>query len=59
MWDAAAVKLRINDTIITSVVFGSVDYPVDSQAAFDITGNSVILFDKATGDNVAIGRLEF
>ncbi len=53
------VKLRINDTIITSVVFGSVDYPVDSHAAFDITGNSVILFDKATGDNVAIGRLEF
>ncbi len=53
------VKIRINDTIITSVVFGSVDYPVDSRMAFDLTGNSIILFDKATGDRIAIGSLEF
>ena len=53
------VKIKLNDTIVTSVVFGSVDYPVEAKVRFDITGNSVILFDKATGDNVAIGRLEF
>lgn len=53
------VKININDTIITSVVFGSVDYPVDKEVSFDFTGNSIILFDKENGDNIAIGRLEF
>ena len=53
------VKINLNDTIITSVVFGSVDYPVESEVRFDITGNSVLLFDKETGENIAIGSLEF
>ena len=34
-------------------------YPVDSRMAFNLTGNSIILFDKATGDRIAIGSLEF
>ncbi len=53
------VKININDNIFTSVVFGSVDYPVDSEVSFDITGNSILLFDKESGENIAIGRLDF
>lgn len=53
------VKININDTIITSLVFGSVDYNVDREVSFDFSGNSIVLFDRETGDNLAIGRLEF
>ena len=53
------VKIKINDVIITSVVFGSVDYQVDSKIRFDISGNSIILFDKETTNNIAMGKLEF
>ena len=53
------VKININQNIITSVVFGSVDYPVESDVSFDIIGNSILLFDKDSGENIAVGRLEF
>ena len=51
------VKLKTGDHLITSVVFGNVDYPVDQPIGFDIT-HDVILFDKATGKNVAKGTLK-
>ncbi len=53
------VKINTNDTILTSVVFGSVDYTVDKEVSFDFNGNSIILFDKATEENIAMGSLRF
>ena len=50
------VKLDVNGTMLTAVVFGDVDYPVDSQVRFDFSKNA-ILFDKATGKNVAAGKI--
>ena len=53
------VKINSNNTILTSVVFGSVDYTIDKEVSFDFTGNSIILFDKETEANIAMGRLQF
>ena len=53
------VKINSHGTILTSVVFGSVDYDIDKKVSFDFTGSSIILFDKATEDNIAMGRLQF
>ena len=50
------VKLDANGTMLTAVVFGDVDYPVDSKVRFDFSKNA-ILFDKATGKNVAAGKI--
>ena len=50
------VKLDVAGTMLTAVVFGDVDYPVDSQVRFDFSKNA-ILFDKATGKNVANGKI--
>ena len=51
------VKAQSGDTMLTSVVFGSVDYPVDAPVRMDITGSSIVLFDKATGRSVGFGRV--
>ena len=51
------VRLNVNGTQLTAVVFGDVDYPVDSKVRFDLT-KTAILFDKATGKNVARGTLK-
>ena len=51
------VKIACDDTMLTSVVFGSVDYAVDSVVRLSIIGNSVMLFDKATTRSVASGRI--
>ena len=51
------VKAACGDTMLTSVVFGSVDYSVDARVTMDVTGESIVLFDKATSKNVGVGRL--
>lgn len=53
------VKINTNKTIFTSVVFGSVDYAVDEKVSFDFGGDSIILFDKETENNIAMGSLKF
>lgn len=50
------VKIEVNDKIITSVVFGGVDYAADSEIAFDIVGEAII-FSKETTDNIAMGKI--
>ena len=42
---------------LVPVVFGDVDYPVDCPVKFDFS-KTAILFDKATGKNIACGTLE-
>ena len=51
------VKLDVDGVVVTSVVFGSVDYPVDAEVKFDIVGNGVILFDAQSRNKLGIGSL--
>ncbi len=53
------VKASCGGVMLTSVVFGSVDYPVDAQVSMDVAGASIVLFDKETGRNAGVGRLSF
>ena len=53
------VKAVCADTMLTSVVFGSVDYPIDSTVQLNVTGDHIVLFDKATGRNAGVGSLSF
>lgn len=52
------VKIRYNDQIFTSVVFGGVDYAVEEDIHFNFRGNGILLFDKQTGKRIAIGTLK-
>lgn len=52
------VLLKCNDATITSVLFGIIDFPQDSEVFFNVEGNNVIVFDKETGKNIAEGSLE-
>ena len=52
------VKLDAAGTPLTAVVFGGVDYPVDSRVRFGFAGRA-ILFDRENGGkNVAEGTME-
>ncbi len=50
------VKLDVQGTLLTAVVFGDVDFPADSRVRFGFS-KQALLFDKATGNKVASGRL--
>lgn len=49
------VKIKINETILSSVVFGSIDYAVDQEIKFNIVGNGIVLF--ADKDRIALGSV--
>jgi len=51
------VKLRSGSQLLTSVVFGAVDFGIDDEVFFDFAGESCIVFDSESGANLAIGTL--
>ncbi len=51
------VKIKVGQTILSSVVFGAIDYETDTPIRFSVAGAGILLFDRESGDNIAIGRL--
>jgi multiple sugar transport system ATP-binding protein len=51
------VKVTLGDTQLTSVVFGSVDYEIDSEVTVDFTGNRCLLFACGSGERLGSGEL--
>ena len=51
------VKIKVNDTILSSVVFGAIDYETDAAIRFSISGSGILLFDRESGKNIAVGRI--
>ena len=49
------VKIKIDETLLSSVVFGSVDYGVDQEIEFNIVGNGIVLFNGK--NRVALGSV--
>lgn len=52
------VKISFNDDILTSVVFGIIDYAVDTEVHLQFTSNHIVLFDKESTNRIAIGELK-
>ena len=52
------VKAVCGDTMLTSVVFGSVDYPVDARVRMEVTGENIVLFDRESTRQVGVGSLK-
>lgn len=52
------VKLRIGNFLVTSVVFGGVNYHIDSPVKFDVKGDNVLIFDRETQHLIAEGSIE-
>ena len=52
------VKVKIGDVILTSVVFGIIDYPVDTKIKVSFTGDKIVLFNKTTTQRITDGVIE-
>ena len=53
----STVKLRIGDFLLTSVVFGSVTFPIGEEVCFDIVGDGILLFDRKSGKLITSGEV--
>ena len=54
----STVKVRIGDFLLTGVVFGSTLFAIGSKLPLEITGSSVMLFDRRSGRRIASGALK-
>ena len=52
------VKINLDGDILSSVVFGSIDYKIDEEINFDIVGSGIILFDKETKKQISLGSVK-
>ena len=52
------VKLRIGKYILTSVIFGGVDYKIGAKAHIDIVGKEIALFDRKSQKVISLGRIK-
>lgn len=49
------VKIKVGDTILSSVMFGSLNYDMDTDIGFSIHGDRILLFDNGSGKMIASG----
>ncbi len=50
------VKIHLGELILTSVVFGAIDYKINTEIRIDFTGENCILFDE-NGVNLGLGKV--
>ena len=52
------IKVDVEGTIVTSVEFGIIDYPVDTKTKITFTSDNIVLFSKETTNRLANGSLK-
>ena len=55
----STIKVRIDDFLLTGVVFGSTLFTIGSKIKVDISGDNIMLFDRRSGQCIALGSLSF
>ena len=55
----STIKVRIDDFLLTGVVFGSTLFTIGSKTRVDISGDNIMLFDRRSGQCIALGSLTF
>lgn len=53
------VKIDFDGEILTSIVFGDLDFKVDEKIKFDFIGEKVNIFDNESNDLLTQGSIEF
>ena len=54
----STIKVYVNGFLLTGVVFGSRLFTIGAQHSISFTGHHIMLFDRQSGDCIALGSLE-
>ena len=54
----STIKVYVNGFVLTGVVFGSSLFTIGEQHSVSFTGHHIMLFDRQSGDCIALGSLE-
>ena len=51
----STIKVRIDDFLLTGVIFGSSLFTIGAKAPLSISGKNIMLFDRKSGQCIAVG----
>ena len=54
----STLKLRFEDFLLTSVIFGGVTYEIGEKLNIDFRDSNILLFDRKSGKAICSGKLE-
>ena len=54
----STIKIRLDDFLLTGVVFGSTLFTIGTRVKLRIKGDGILLFDRRSGRRIASGSLE-
>ncbi len=55
----STIKVRVDDFLLTGVIFGSSLFTIGAKVPITITGDHIMLFDRRSGKRIASGSLTF
>lgn len=55
----STIKVRVDDFLLTGVVFGSTLFSLGSKVRLDISSSNIMLFDRQSGRCITQGSLRF
>ena len=55
----STIKVRVDDFLLTGVVFGSTLFKIGEKIRVDFSGGNIMLFDRRSGQCIAFGSLEY
>ena len=53
----STIKVRVDDFLLTGVVFGSTLFRIGERIRMDFSGSNIMLFDRKSGKCIAFGSL--
>jgi ABC-type sugar transport system ATPase subunit len=53
----STIKVRVDDFLLTGVVFGSTLFQIGAKVKLDLSGDNLMLFDRKSGKCIAFGSL--
>ena len=54
----STIKIRVGNFLLTSVVFGNTLFRLGEKVRLNVTGDEVMLFDRASGKRITSGSLK-
>ena len=55
----STIKVRVDDFLLTGVIFGSSLFTIGAKVPITVTGDHIMLFDRKSGKRIASGSLTF
>lgn len=55
----STIKVRIRDYLLTSVIFGNLNFRIGTQIRMTIASSRIMLFERSSGKLITLGSLKF